>query len=167
MWNKTWSTSLGKKSGFPIMGTLWKPLKSWHQKFPRSFHFEETPMWFPLGFHTWKQSTRGFHLDSLNWKLGGNLTSGFPEFPHLETVNPRIPPRFLVFETLQVVYTSFHTWKQSTRWFNLVSSHCKFCFSQFSTHVKILWNLRIRTSLLIFHRLAQSFQNINFIIIIA
>ena len=55
-------------------------------------------MWFPLGFHTWKQSTWRFHLDSLHWKLGGNLTSGFHEFPQLETINPIIPPHFLASE---------------------------------------------------------------------
>ena len=52
-------------------------------------------MWFLLGFLTWKQSTQRFHLDFLHWKLGGNLTSSFHEIPHLETVNPIIPPRFL------------------------------------------------------------------------
>ena len=79
----------------------WKPggnLGTWHQYLSRSFHFGETPLWFPLGFrtwkhstrrflvletwgkphsfHTWKQPTREFHLVSLHWKFRENLTEG-------------------------------------------------------------------------------------------
>ena len=56
-------------SSFPVVFILWKPL---------------------CGFHTWKQSIRRFHLYSLHWKLSGNLTSCFHEFPHLQIVNPII-----------------------------------------------------------------------------
>ena len=100
------------KYGFPgrkkAIFQKWKPLGIVTSVVSRSFHLGETPMWFPLGFHTWKQSTRRFHLDCMPWKLGGNLTSGFHEFPHLETVNPRIPPRFLALETSGNFTGGFH-----------------------------------------------------------
>ena len=90
------------KYGFPgrkkAIFQKWKPLGIVTSVVSRSFHLGETPMWFPLGFHTWKQSTRRFHLDCMPWKLGGNLTSGFHEFPHLETVNSIIQSRFLALE---------------------------------------------------------------------
>ena len=48
--------ALGEKSGFPKMETRWKPLGIMTSVVSGSFHFGETPMWFQLGFHTWKQS---------------------------------------------------------------------------------------------------------------
>ena len=78
------------------METCWKPLGIVTSVVSAEFPFQGNPMWFPLGFYTWKQSIRGFHRDSLHYKLGGKLNS-------------------------QVVSTSFHTWKQSTRKFPFVS----------------------------------------------
>ena len=104
----------------------------------------------------------GFHLVSTpgNWQPGDST-----KFPELETVNPKLSPRFLKVETSQeisqVVSTSFHTWKQSIWGFHLVSLHSKlhgnllYGFYEF-----FLWNLRIRTSLLIFHTLPRCFQTI-------
>ena len=90
--------SLGEKSSFPKMKTSWKPL---------GIVTSVVSLYFPFQGNPYVLSIR---------------------FPHLETVNARIPPRFPEFETWgtsQVVSRSFHTWKQSTRGFHLVSSHWK------------------------------------------
>ena len=72
---------------------------------------------FPLGFHTCKQSTRGFHLDSLHWKLLGNLTSGFHKFPHLGKQSTRgynhISMYWKLWGNLTGGFHHFHTSKQS------------------------------------------------------
>ena len=76
-------------------------------------------------------------------------------FPHLETVNPTIPPTLYIpcignlGENSQVVSMSFHTWKQSTRQFQFVSLHWKILgkpykgFPRVSTQVNRTVNLRI------------------------
>ena len=67
---------------FPALETLGKP----HRWFPRV----STP----------GNSQPEDSISSLHWKLLGNLISGFHEFSHLGTVNPRIPHRFPALRTL-------------------------------------------------------------------
>ena len=96
----------------------WKPIGIMTAVVSQQILFRGNPyVILSLSFHTWKQSTRGFHLDSLHQKLGGNLTSGFHEFPHLETINPRIPPRdrFLELETSENLTGGFHNTNPSDK----------------------------------------------------
>ena len=102
------SSNTGWKKRFSKNGYLLETIRNRDISSFSLVSISGTPMWFPLDFHTLKQSTRGFHLDSLNLKLGGNLTSGLHEFPHQETVNPRIPPRFLALETSGNLTGGFH-----------------------------------------------------------
>ena len=78
---------------FPALETWGKP----HKSFPRV----STP-----GNNQTEDST-------CLTELWGNLTGGFHEFPHLRTVNLRIPHGFSTLEILwkpRRVSTSFHTW---------------------------------------------------------
>ena len=52
--------------------------ESWHQKFRRSFHLVETPLWFP----------------------GAG-------FPHLATANPTVPPKFPALQTWRKPHECF------------------------------------------------------------
>ena len=74
-----------KKSYFPVVSIYGQPPPS---------------VKFPLRFHTCKHSKQIPVNEKKVWKLLGNLTGGFHEFPHLGTVYLRIPPRFPALETL-------------------------------------------------------------------
>ena len=111
--------SLGEKSGFPKMETTSNrdiscfPVVSIFGKPLCGFHQVST-----LGNSQLDDSTQIPCIGN----LGVNLTSGFHEFPQLETINPIIPPHFLALEIsgkphrrFPRVSTSFHTSKQSTQ----------------------------------------------------
>ena len=73
----------------------WKPGGNHKERDSNSFpvvSFSEKPL---CDFHQVSTPGNSQPDDSLLWKLEGNLISGFHEFPHLETANPRIPPCFL------------------------------------------------------------------------
>ena len=86
-----------KKSYFPVVSIYGQPPPS---------------VKFPLRFHTCKHSKQIPVNEKKVWKLLGNLTGGFHEFPHLGTVYLRIPPRFPALETLG----------KPQRWFPRVST---------------------------------------------
>ena len=82
-----------KKSYFPVVSIYGQPPPS---------------VKFPLRFHTCKHSKQIPVNEKKVWKLLGNLTGGFHEFPHLETVNPRITPCFLALSTSGNLISGFH-----------------------------------------------------------
>ena len=106
--NKTDKVSTGWKRRFPKIGNLLETTRNRdNSSFPVVSIFGK-PLWFPLGFHTWKQSTRGFHLVFSHWKLQ---------------------------ETSQMVFTNFHTCKLLVKFTDtkLTADFSKTC-TMFSNH---------------------------------
>ena len=137
------------------METCWKPRGIVASVISPQFHFGETPMCFPLGFQTWKQSTPRCQQKSMKWKLGEKPHNWSPRVSTLGNSQPDISTQIPCIghfsETSQGVSTGLHTRKQSTLGF----------------HFDTLYGNLMKTYLtaVFFHTLPRFCQIVNFKVI--